>query len=59
MYRYEQKQLDQLESKERELLNRIDDLEKVASDDHQWRMNMREKLVMVKMTQHELEKKEK
>lgn len=58
-YKYEQKQLNDLETKEREMLNRIDDLEDVANEDHKWRHNVRDRMIQMKLRNQEIEKKEK
>eukprot|EP00347_Sterkiella_histriomuscorum_P013166 403365756 len=58
-YKYEQKQLNDLEMKEREMLNKIDDLEDVANEDHQWRHAVRDRLIQMKLQQKETEKREK
>lgn len=58
-YKYEKKQLSDLEAKEREMLNRMEELGEVASEDHEWKNHIREKLIEMKLRNQELEKREK
>lgn len=44
-YKYEKRQLYELEKKEKELLDRVDDLEKQAIDDHDWSSQIRDRLI--------------
>ena len=58
-YRYEQKQLNDLEGKEHEMLNKIDELDDVATDDHKWQFQIRDQVVKMRLKNQELEKREK
>ncbi|CDW71250.1 UNKNOWN [Stylonychia lemnae] len=58
-YKYEQKQLNDLEMKEREMLNKADELERAAQEDHEWRNMIRDRMIQMKLKNQEIEKREK
>jgi len=48
-----------MEMKEREMLNKAEELERIAQDDHEWRNMIRERMIQMKLRNQEIEKREK
>lgn len=48
-YSYEQRQLQEIEHKERELLNKADSLDQQIHQDHDWNLMMRDRLTQFKL----------